>query len=124
MRHLAIFAILVLSSIGPAQAFDENHLAKAKSGQGCDRCDLTRASLSGADLKGGNFEWSDFSKSNMSGADLSGPNLSEAVLTGALLCGANLTDARVDQGQIGAANGDDATKLRAGLTKPAQWKGC
>ncbi len=69
--------------------------------------------LEGADLSGAKMRYVGFfGRVHMSGADLSGTNVKAADLTKAL----GLTQAQIDQ-----ANGDQKTRLPAGLNPPAWW---
>ena len=63
----------------------------------------------------------------MAGIDFTGADLTEVDLSGAYtlqanFAGVDLSGTRgLTQGQLEDACGDDATKLPAGLTKPATW---
>jgi hypothetical protein len=83
---------------------------RARPGPGADlrAADLRGASLLGADLRG----------ADLRGADLTGADLRAADLSGADLSGALF----VVQAQLDAARGDAATRLPAGLTRPAHWR--
>jgi hypothetical protein len=76
------------------------------------RADLCRADLRGALLIGADLRFADLRSADLIGADLRGASLAGADLTGALF----LTQAQVD-----SARGDEATRLPAGLRRPAHW---
>jgi hypothetical protein len=90
--------------------------------------------LAGADLAGGRLAGRDLRGANLRGAlllgaDLRGADLRLADLTGADLraCDVRGTDLRevlfLSLLQVGAARGDHATLLPAGLDRPAHWAG-
>lgn len=79
-----------------------------------DGADLTAAVLGGADLTAA---W-------LFAANLTGAGLFAADLTRAGLFAADLTGAQdLTQAQVEAALGDAATRLPAGLERPAWWLG-
>jgi hypothetical protein len=84
--------------------------SRARPGPGADLrdADLRGALLLGADLRGADLRGAD-----LTGADLRAADLSGADLTGALF---------VVQAQLDAARGDAATRLPAGLSRPAHWR--
>ncbi|WP_418955395.1 pentapeptide repeat-containing protein [Streptomyces tritici] len=92
---------------------------KPKSRRGAD---LLGARLRGAKLRGADFRGAlliaadlsgaDLTLADMIGADLRDADLSEADLTGALF---------LTQPQLNAARGDAATRIPAGLDRPAHW---
>ncbi len=75
--------------------------------------DLRRADLRGALLLGVDLRGADLRGADLTGADLRAADLSGADLTGALF---------VAQAQLDAARGDGATRLPAGLVRPAHWR--
>ncbi|WP_051711259.1 pentapeptide repeat-containing protein [Streptomyces sp. NRRL S-350] len=84
--------------------------------------DLFGARLRGADLKGANLRGALLVAADLSGADLRLADLIGADLRDADLAGADLTTALyLTQAQLDAARGDAATRLPAGLTRPAHW---
>jgi hypothetical protein len=79
--------------------------------------DLRRADLRGADLRGALLIAADLRRADLRRADLVG-----ADLRGADLGGADLSEALfLTQPQTEAARGDAATRLPAGLRRPAAW---
>ncbi len=112
-------------------------LGRLPSRPGVSRGDLTSAHLPGALLTGANllgarFVGVNLIKAGLDGANLTGARLNRANLTGAGLGGANLTGAGLNgaelatvknltQQQLDSAQGDDETKLPAGLQRPAHW---
>jgi len=99
--------ILILTSLvvaAPALAFDAEQLAKFKSSNSCEQCDLR-----GADLKGGKFAGAMLSEANLrdadlKGVDLSGANLSDVKLRRAKLMKANLLRADLDRAELTGAD--------------------
>jgi len=106
------------------------------------RANLQEANLEGANLEGAelpraNLEGAIFLRANLKGAMLERANLERANLFGANLVEAILTEANLERAilgeaklwgayylteeQIGRAVGDEATKLPAGLSRPASW---
>ncbi|GAA2720781.1 MULTISPECIES: pentapeptide repeat-containing protein [Streptomyces] len=84
--------------------------------------DLMGARLRGADLRGANLRGAYLIAADLGGADLRGADLIGADLRDANLAGADLTGSLfLTQPQLHAARGDAATKLPAGLTRPAHW---
>ena len=84
--------------------------------------DLAGARLRGADLRGANLRGAcliaaDLGRADLRGADLIGADLRDADLGGADLTGAVF----VTQSQLQSARGDAATRLPAGLERPAHW---
>ena len=97
--------------------------------RGPDGPDLARADLVGADLRR-----RPLGRATLRGALLLGADLRSAVLDRTDLLGADLRGARLDGAdlsaalfltrlQVGAAHGDAATRLPAGLSRPAHWTG-
>ncbi len=86
------------------------------------------ADLLGADLRALDLRWADLRGAllvaarldgcDLTGADLLGADLRDAVLDGADLSGAILLTGP----QVAAARGDGATRLPAGLARPAHWR--
>jgi uncharacterized protein YjbI with pentapeptide repeats len=92
---------------------------RARDRRGADLVgrDLRRARLAGACLRGALLIGAD-----LRGADLRTADLLGADLRGADLRGADLSDALfVTQPQLTAARGDAATRIPAGLNRPAHW---
>ncbi|MFJ8626081.1 pentapeptide repeat-containing protein [Kitasatospora sp. NPDC093550] len=84
--------------------------------------DLFGARLRGADLRGANLRGALLVAADLSGADLRLADLIGADLRDADLAGADLSTALfLTQTQLHAARGDAATRLPAGLTRPAHW---
>ncbi|BAJ32607.1 MULTISPECIES: pentapeptide repeat-containing protein [Kitasatospora] len=84
--------------------------------------DLIGARLRGADLRGANLRGAYLIAADLSGADLRDADLIGADLRDADLRGADLTGALyLTQAQLNAAKGDSATRLGAGLARPAHW---
>jgi uncharacterized protein YjbI with pentapeptide repeats len=89
--------------------------------------DRRGADLIGARLKGADLSGADLRGAYLIGADLRGANLQKADLIGVDLRGANLAGADLTasifltQTQVNAAKGDPATRLPAGLDRPADW---
>ncbi|MCI0685903.1 MAG: pentapeptide repeat-containing protein [Sporichthyaceae bacterium] len=87
-----------------------------------------RVDRAGADLIGADFRGANLRGALLAGADLTGADLGLADLAGADLRGARLGRADlgrsifVHQSQLDAATGDGATKLPAGLARPAHWQ--
>ncbi|MFQ1002866.1 pentapeptide repeat-containing protein [Modestobacter sp. SSW1-42] len=81
-------------------------------GAGLRGADLHGASLRGAYLIGADLRGADLRRADLLGADLRAADLRGADLTGALF---------VAQPQLTAATGDAATRLPAGLDRPAHW---
>ncbi|MHB9758141.1 pentapeptide repeat-containing protein [Streptomyces sp. BYX5S] len=86
----------------------------------------------GADLVGARFRKADLRGANLRGALLVAADLTDADLRSADLIGADLRDARLagadltgalflTQAQVNAARGDTATRIPAGLRRPAHW---
>jgi hypothetical protein len=76
------------------------------------RADLAQANLRGAYLIGADLREADLRQADLIGADLRDANLKGADLTGALF---------LTQSQLNAAQGDGATRIPAGLTRPSHW---
>jgi hypothetical protein len=96
------------------------------------RHDHRRAELSGRQLLGADLRGADLRAAGLRGALLIAADLRRADLTGADLTGADLRDADVrgadlsgalflTRVQVGAARGDGATRLPAGLDRPTAW---
>ncbi|MFI7383909.1 pentapeptide repeat-containing protein [Streptomyces sp. NPDC049813] len=84
--------------------------------------DLVGARLRAADLRGATMRGALLVAADLTGADLRSADLIGADLRDARLNGADLTGAVfLTQAQLEAARGDGATKLPAGLTRPAHW---
>ncbi|MEV7774716.1 pentapeptide repeat-containing protein [Kitasatospora sp. NPDC086791] len=84
--------------------------------------DLFGARLRGADLRGANLRGALLVAADLSGADLRLADLIGADLRDTDLSGADLgTALYLTQAQLHAARGDAATRLPAGLTRPAHW---
>ncbi|MEW1910861.1 pentapeptide repeat-containing protein [Kitasatospora sp. NPDC085895] len=84
--------------------------------------DLMGARLKGANLRGANLRGAllvaaDLRRADLRSADLIGADLRDADLSGADLTGAVF----LTQSQVNAARGDAATRLPAGLDRPAHW---
>ncbi|MEU9577195.1 pentapeptide repeat-containing protein [Streptomyces chilikensis] len=84
--------------------------------------DLMGARLAGADLRGASLRGALLVAADLGGADLRDADLIGADLRDADLGGADLTGALfVTQSQLDAARGDAATRVPAGLRRPAHW---
>ncbi|MGI5402861.1 pentapeptide repeat-containing protein [Streptomyces sp. CA-135486] len=84
--------------------------------------DLVGARLRGADLRGASLRGAYLIAADLAGADLRLADLIGADLRDADLSGADLTGSIfLTQPQLNAAKGDAATRLPAGLTRPAHW---
>jgi Pentapeptide repeats (8 copies) len=84
--------------------------------------DLIGSDLHQADLRGASFRGAYLIGANLAGADLRLADFTGADLRDADLRGADLRDALfLTQAQLVAATGDDATRLPAGLKRPAHW---
>ncbi|MEU8585748.1 pentapeptide repeat-containing protein [Streptomyces sp. NPDC048664] len=84
--------------------------------------DLIGAKLPGAALRGASLRGALLIASDLSGADLRDADLIGADLRDTDLRGADLTGALfLTQAQLNAARGDAATRLPAGLDRPAHW---
>jgi uncharacterized protein YjbI with pentapeptide repeats len=105
-------ATLIDTRLGGATLTDADLYGANLTGVRLDLATLTGAQLSNATLTDA---W-------LYGADLTGAPLYGADLTGARLYGADLTGTRgLTQAQVTAALGDAATRLPAGLERPAEW---
>lgn len=88
---------------------------------------FAKAELARADLTGHQLAGIDFSYANLSRADFRGTSLGDALMDGSYMFltrieGADLSNvSMLNQDQLDLACGDDATKLPAGLTVPAEW---
>ncbi|MFG2294183.1 pentapeptide repeat-containing protein [Streptomyces sp. NPDC048603] len=92
---------------------------KKKNHRGAD---LMGARLAGADLRGANLRGAYLIAADLGRADLRGADLIGADLRDADLRGADLTDTIFcTQAQLNAARGSAATRIPAGLTRPAHW---
>lgn len=86
------------------------------------RADLLGARLDEVDLRGADLRGALLIAASVRGADFSGADLLAADLRDADLSGADLSTALfLTQPQVTAARGDDATRLPAGLRRPAHW---
>ncbi|KIZ14119.1 hypothetical protein SNA_33915 [Streptomyces natalensis ATCC 27448] len=84
--------------------------------------DLFGARLKGAALRGASLRGACLIAADLRGADLRTADLIGADLRDADLAGADLTGSFfLTQAQLNAARGDAATRLPAGLTRPAHW---
>ncbi len=90
------------------------------------RAEFTRAELVGAQLAGADLTLARFEDTNLTGANLAGVNATGAVFLGANLTGASLDGATLSgadlsmatgltAAQLGAACGDETTRLPAGM---------
>ena len=104
-------------------SFVELHLEGAHlRGAHLDGADLSRAHLDGADLIYAHLEHAILEYTHLERAYLIGAHLDGAYLRCAFLEGSHLSGAEgLTQAQIGAAFGDAAIPLPAGLTRPAHW---
>jgi uncharacterized protein YjbI with pentapeptide repeats len=88
---------------------------------------LERANLRDAHLDGADLSYADLARANprdahLKGANLGGAHLDGADLRGARLDGADLRGAvGLSEWQLAEAHGDAATRLPAGLARPAHW---
>jgi hypothetical protein len=93
-------------------------------GRGKDRrgADLTGARLAGSDLRGADLRAAQLLGADLRRADLRLVDLLGADLRGADLSGADLSSSLfLTQPQVGAARGDERTRLPAALTRPTHW---
>ncbi|MGW6130718.1 pentapeptide repeat-containing protein [Cellulomonas sp. NPDC055163] len=101
--------------------------ALVRSAAGTRTADHRGAQLLGADLRRADLRGATFAGALLVGADLRGADLRLADLVGADLRGADLAGADLTetlfltQSQVNAARGDAATRLPAGLERPAHW---
>ncbi|RLL67786.1 pentapeptide repeat-containing protein [Streptomyces sp. Z26] len=100
--------------------------AAAPGGRGGRRdhrgADLMGARLRGADLRGASLRGALLVAADLSGADLRTADLIGADLRDADLRGADLTGSLfLTRAQLESARGDAATRLPAGLGRPAHW---
>jgi Pentapeptide repeats (8 copies) len=105
-------ALMLLSTVSAASAYnpaDLNTLISTKKCVGCD--------LSGADLSGKQLATADLQAANLIGANLTGTNLTGAKLGGANLTGANLTGTNLAGAMLQAASLVDINFIRTNLTK-------
>lgn len=85
--------------------------------------DLIGAALAGADLRAANLRGARLIAADLRGADLRAADLTGADLRDADLRGADLRGALfVMRPQLDAAQGDEATRLPAAVTRPAHWR--
>ena len=106
MKKLLLISSLLLCSNG--WAYNEAEVAKLKTLNACEGCDLSGANLRGADLSEANL-----SKANLRGANLSGADLSQVDLKNTDLRTTNLKKAILDGAKYcktqmpwGEVNGD------------------
>lgn len=88
--------------------------------------DLSAANLRGADLRIADLQDAKLVKADLTGADfsqtqLNGADFTGAVLRQAYLMLADLRGARLTQNQLNEAQGDSATVLPDGLSRPTSW---
>lgn len=100
---------LVRSAAGPRTP---DHRGAHLLGADLRRADLRGATLAGALLLGADLRGADLRLADLVGADLRGADLAGADLTDTLF---------LTQSQVNAARGDAATRLPAGLERPAHW---
>lgn len=94
-------------------------LGRKKNHRGAD---LVGARFKKADLRGANLRGALLVAADLTGADLRSADLIGADLRDARLAGADLTGALfLTQAQVNAARGDAATRIPAGLRRPAHW---
>ncbi len=92
------------------------------TGAWLERANLTDAWLIEANLTDAGLGGANLTDAGLGGANLTDARVGGANLTRAGLGGANLTDAGgLTQAQVEAALGDAATRLPAGLERPARW---
>lgn len=129
LKHIAVLVTAFSLFAMPAEAQSASDIAKVKSGQSCQGCNLFQAdfayqgirnvNLSGARLRqasmslatmdGVNFSGSNLSVANLfggrfSGANFSGANLSKATLVGGYFGGANFSRANISGANLGGAD--------------------
>ncbi len=111
---------------------DDAHLEEASLyGAHLEEAILGGAHLEGASLGAAHLEEANLVVAHLEGAFLSGAHLEGAVLSGAHLEGATFAAAEgliadatgLSEEQLAEAHGDAATRLPAGLTRPAHWAG-
>ncbi len=84
--------------------------------------DLTRAEMLGAKLTGAELIEADLTGANLDRADLTSAEMSQADLAGAHLEKADLTGVEgLWTDQVAAAEGDEFTRLPAGVARPKWW---
>ena len=126
LKHIAaVFAAFILIS-QPSEAQSAAEIAKAKSGQSCQGCNLFQADFSyqgirDVDLSGSRLRQSNLSLSTMNGVDFSGANLSIANLFGGRFTGANFSRANLQSatlvgGYFSGANFSGANLAGANLS--------
>ncbi len=103
----------------PSRPLDRRDRRRANlAGRDLIGADLREADLRGADLRGALLLAADLRGARLDRADLIGADLRDADLRGADLAGALF----LTRFQVGAARGDAATVLPAGLERPARWE--
>ena len=84
--------------------------------------DLVGADLTGADLRGASLRGAQLIGADLTAAELDHADLTGADLRGATIAGADLGRALfLTQSQVDSARGDGATRLPAGVARPAHW---
>ncbi|MER5438096.1 pentapeptide repeat-containing protein [Streptomyces sp. NPDC002790] len=110
---------LLLKASELARADVPGALGHKKNHRGAD---LVGARFKKADLRGANLRGALLVAADLTGADLRCADLIGADLRDARLAGADLTGALfLTQAQVNAARGDAATRIPAGLRRPAHW---
>ncbi|MET8471342.1 pentapeptide repeat-containing protein [Streptomyces sp. NPDC006422] len=110
---------LLLKASELARAGVPGALGRKKNHRGAD---LVGARFQKADLRGANFRGALLVAADLTGADLRSADLIGADLRDARIAGADLTGALfLTQAQVNAARGDAATRIPAGLRRPAHW---
>jgi uncharacterized protein YjbI with pentapeptide repeats len=95
--------------------------------RGDDGSNFSDADLTGGDLRGTVLRDADLRNARLLGADLRGNDLGRADLLGADLRNADIRGADLSQtlyltqSQVGAARGDQATKIPPALRRPVHW---
>ena len=120
-----MFATVFIFLAMPSEAQSASDIAKAKSGQSCQGCNLFQADFSyqgirAVDLSNSRLRQANLSLSTMNGVNFSGANLSIANLfggrfTGANFSGADLTNATLVGGYFSGASFSGANISGANL---------
>lgn len=100
----------------------EDVIAKAKSGEGLEKADLSELDLSKLDLTGVNFTGARLKKVDLSDSNLSGASFQGADLSQSNLSGTNMDDAVLDDVRFSCAN-CNGTMFRAVSVEGADFSG-
>lgn len=122
LKHIAALFVSFVLVAAPSEAQSASEIAKAKSGQSCQKCNLFQADFSylgiqNADLSGSRLRQANLSLSTMSGADFSGANLSVANLFGGRFTSADFSHANLKSATLVGGYFSDANFTRADLSE-------